>query len=135
MEEAILQASPIWTVVNTVVVVILAIVFMFKQWKVQTSAIDAETIESLKRQLEALKGEMSGYQTQIQALTLKIGEQSGIIRVQEATIAKYEKILENRNPELTAVLGEIRDFMKGLEQHNVESMGELKRQTQLLLKE
>lgn len=78
---------------------------------------------------------MAGYQSQIQTLTLKIGEQSGIIKMQEATIAKYEKILENRNPELTAVLGEIRDFMKGLEDHKIEVMKELKEQTLMLDKQ
>lgn len=117
---------------NTILVITLAIVLFVKQWRSGGKTIDNETIESLKRSYDAIKLEISNYQAQVQELTLKIGEQSGIIKMQEATIAKYEKILENRNPELLAVLGEIRDFMKGLEAHNVKAMAELKAQSVVL---
>ena len=122
----------LWPIVNTIGLSILALLFFLKTWRGQSAEIDKETIEALKRQVETIKADISNYQTQIQGLTLKIGEQSGIIKMQEATILKYEKILENRNPELTSVLGEIRDFMRGIEDHKIEVMRELKVQTAIL---
>lgn len=101
--------------INTAAMAILGVLYVMKTWKNQSSEIDAGTIGSFKRQVEALTSEVQGYKTQMHELTLLVGEQKGIIKVQKETIEKYELILQNRNPELLEVLKEIRDFMRTLQ--------------------
>lgn len=116
---------PPW--LQTIGLVVLAVFVIYKMWRSQSSEIDAGTINSFKRQVEALTSEVAGYKTQLQELTLLVGEQKGIIKIQKETIEKYEQILQNRNPELTDVLREIRDFMRTLK-------SEMSIQTSLLQK-
>lgn len=103
---------PPW--LQTLGLVVLAVFVLYKMWKSQSSEIDAGTISSLNRQIAAFKDEVTLYKNQMHELTLLVGEQSGIIKVQKETIDKYELILQNRNPELTEILKEISEFMKNL---------------------
>ena len=132
MTPETLQAVQAW--VNTGAVVVLGILFILKTNKSQVSEIDSNTIASLKRQIEAYTSEVEGYKKQVQEFTLRIGHQEGVITTQKETIEKYEKILQNRNPELTTVLTEIRDFIKVLYESDKKVMRELNFQTGFLKK-
>ena len=113
--------------IPTIAAIILGVLYVAKTWKSQSSEIDSSTIASLKRQMEAYTSEVEGYKKQVHELTFKAGEQEATIKILKETIEKYEKILQNRNPELTQLLIEIRDFMKS-------SKKELVFQTDLLKK-
>lgn len=121
-------------IANTAGLIILGILYVVKSSKSQVSEIDTQTIASLNRQIEAVSKEISSYKEQVHGLTLQIGEQNGIIKTQKETILKYEEIFKNRNPELTVVLGEIRDFMKAADERDQKVMKELQFQTGLIKK-
>lgn len=121
--------------VNTLGLGFLAAMFIFKTWKNQNTTIDSETIASLSRQIEVFKGELVTYKQQMHDMTLKVGEQMGIIASQKETIEKYEKILQNRNPELTNILKEISEFMRKIDEKSTVTMKELGFQTGLLKKQ
>jgi hypothetical protein len=98
--------------------------------------IDEATITALKNQIDAIRGEFGTYKEitektmgelkqQLLNLTQLVGKQEGIIEVKNQQLQHYEEIFKNRNPELTQVLTEIRDFMK-------DSQRELKSQTTIL---
>lgn len=137
-----MDATQIQVWVNTAAMVILGYLYVVKSNKSQVSEIDGNTIASLKRQIDAYTTEVSSYKQQMHEMTLKVGEQQGIIAVQKETIEKYERILQNRNPELTEVLKEIRDFMGQLMkstdlmvQSDRKVMQELQLQTRIIKKE
>lgn len=114
--------------------VVLGYLYVRKANKSQVSEIDGNTIASLKRQIDAYTSEVATYKQQMYQMTLRVGEQQGIITVQKETIEKYEKILQNRNPELTDILKEIRDFMKDIKESDKKVMKELEFQTKIIKK-
>jgi len=120
--------------VNTAAMVVLGYLYVRKANKSQVSEIDGNTIASLKRQIDAYTSEVATYKQQMYQMTLRVGEQQGIITVQKETIEKYEKILQNRNPELTDILKEIRDFMKDIKESDKKVMKELEFQTKIIKK-
>lgn len=92
---------------------------------VQQSIVSSEVITAYETQVKQLKEKQSedkksydesvvGFRNEITALTLRIGEQNGIMGQQKQVITKYEEILQNRNPELVKILGEIKDFMRAM---------------------
>lgn len=117
---------------NLLGLVIVGGFLMFKTIKSNASSIDAGTIASLKLQIDAVQNEGKLYKQQVLELTERVGKQDGIIQTQAQQIDKYEKIFQNRNPELTKVLEEIRDFMMGLEKKTDVMIGELSYQTTIL---
>lgn len=119
-------------ILNTIGLVVLGILFVIKTARSQSSSIDASTIASLQAQVKAVQGEVDIYKKQVLDLTQQMGKQDGIIQTQKETIEKYEKILQNRNPELLEVLKEIRDFMQDLRDHNDFMVSEMKHQTEIL---
>lgn len=119
-------------ILNTVGLIVLGILYVVKASKSQSTQIDATTIASLKAQVEVVQSEVNLYKGKVLELTQLVGKQDGIIQTQKETIDKYEKILQNRNPELTEVLKEIRDFMKKLDDNTTQAMEELSYQTRLI---
>lgn len=80
------------------------------------SSVSAEVINTYEVQVKQLKEQIAEMREDIKSLTLKVGEQTGIIQEKDRQITQLQEILQNRNPELIEVLQEIRTFMKDL--HN-----------------
>lgn len=91
----------------------------------QNQAVSNETLTAYVAQVALLKDKQAEdkisydatvekFSKQISELTLRIGEQTGIIGEQQKRIDEYKEIFQNRNPDLLEVLKEIRTFMGDL---------------------
>lgn len=92
---------------------------------VQNQTVSNETLTAYVAQVALLKDKQAEdkisydatvekFSKQINELTLRIGEQTGIIGEQQKRIDEYKEIFQNRNPDLLEVLKEIRTFMGDL---------------------
>lgn len=95
--------------------------YLFIQWRLGTNKSSNESVTIYKEQVEALNLAIDTTRKQaheltnhVQTLTLEVGTLKGQLLEKDKKIQEYMEILRGQNPELVTLLGEIRDFMRNL---------------------
>lgn len=100
--------------------------YAYAQYKRGGSDADVKTIISLREYIETLEDKnkrlseeksqlINSHQVQITELTKNMGVLQGRFDEQAKQVEMYTKILQGRDPEMMAVLGEIKELLKRLD--------------------
>lgn len=112
-------------ILNRYSVLIGMVVFVLIQYKYRKSDKATEVIGNyavLEKQLKDQKNDLEQKLTaqadkhskEMNVLHAQIGEKDAMIKMQQSLIQQQKETIENRNPDLEKILGEIRDFMENI---------------------
>ncbi len=122
MESLLLIINKLPTAFLWIYALVITALAAFIFFRKSTATADSATIASLNRQLqtqgaemESMDGKIKQFELNFITLTKLLGEKDGIISTKNDQLQQYEKIFQNRDPELLKVLGNISNFMKSLD--------------------
>lgn len=87
-----------------------ASVEVINTFQTQVAQLKEQRLEDKKNYDETL----AKFTIQVNTLSSEVGRLTGIISEKDKQIERYEKIFQNRDPELLKVLQEIKEFMKDM---------------------
>jgi chromosome segregation ATPase len=117
----------------------IAVVYFFDRRKSGQDTINANTINGYKQQVEQLESHIDSYKEDVGFLTNKVseltravGQAEGVISEKDKQIEALTKLVQGRNPEMTALFTELKLLMQRISVHLESNEREMTKQTQLL---
>jgi hypothetical protein len=91
---------------------VLVIGFLaYKEYRSGSATINDQVLEGYKERNKQLEEKLADERSEKLRLTGEVAAANATLAANAETIRKQEAVIANRNPELVAILGEIRDFM------------------------
>jgi hypothetical protein len=98
--------------VNTVILTIVAVILGIQQYRSGNSKMTRETVEAYKAQLELNEVRLRDQSEKLNVQAGQIGKLEGLLKGKDDQLLQYKQIIENRNPDLENVLGQLVHFMQ-----------------------
>lgn len=119
------------TIISSVTPLAVVAFIAWKEYRSGESALTKKIREDYKERNQQLEERVTDLETEHHEHSVQIGKLETIVEEKDKQIKRYEEIFANRNPEMTVLLTEIRDFMKSIHtQNNIQTkmLEEVKKQ-------
>ncbi len=107
------------TIVSSLTPLLVVLYLAWKEYKSGNSQLSKKIQDDYKERNEQLEQRVADLEKDHQMYALQINKLETILEEKDKQLDRYEKIFANRNPDLTDILKEIRDFMNAIHEQNM----------------
>lgn len=94
------------------IILLGAVAIALNQYFNGRSSLSKEVISTYEVQVKQFKEQIITFREEMSTLTLKVGEQNGIIKEKDKYIIELKALLQDRNPELIDLIKDLKGFME-----------------------